>query len=186
MKNTQVIPVEAVENKILLVRGQKVILDFHLAELYDVETKILNKAVARNIDRFPDDFMFRLTQKEWNSLRFHFGTSNSGRGGRRYLPFAFTEHGALMVASVLNSPAAIKTSLLVIRTFVRLREILSTHKELAQKLKELELKIETHDEHITAIFEAINQLWAPSPVTKRKVGFQVKEKKALYRKVRNI
>ena len=94
MKNTQIIPVEAVENKILLMRGQKVILDFHLAGLYDVETKILNKAVARNIDRFPDDFMFRLIQKEWNSLRFQFGTSNSGRGGRRYLPFAFTEQGA--------------------------------------------------------------------------------------------
>ena len=182
MKNRQVIPVEAVENKILLIRGQKVILDFHLAKLYYVETKILNKAVARNIDRFPVDFMFRLTQKEWDALRFHFGTSNKGRGGRRYLPFAFTEHGALMVASVLNSPATIKTSLLVIRAFVRLREILSTHKELAQKLRELELKIETHDEQITAIFDAINQLLTPPPVTKKKIGFQVKEKKVLYRK----
>ena len=182
MKNRQVIPVEAVENKILLIRGQKVILDFHLAKLYDVETKILNKAVARNIDRFPVDFMFRLTQKEWDALRFHFGTSNKGRGGRRYLPFAFTEHGALMVASVLNSPAAIKTSLLVIRAFVRLREILSTHKELAQKLRELELKIETHDEQITAIFDAINQLLTPPPVTKKKIGFQVKERKVLYRR----
>jgi len=183
MSNTQVIPVEVVENKILLIRSQKVILDFHLAKLYDVETKILNKAVARNIDRFPGDFMFRLSQKEWNSLRFHFGTSNSGRGGRRYLPFAFTEHGALMVASVLNSPAAVKSSILVVRAFVRLREILADNKELAQKLKELELKTETHDEQISAIFNAINRLLTPPPVTKKKMGFKVKENKVLYKKV---
>ncbi len=171
MNKVQVIPVEVVENKILMIRSQKVILDFHLAKLYNVETKILNKAVARNIDRFPVDFMFRLTQKEWNSLRFHFGTSNSGRGGRRYLPFAFTEHGALMVASVLSSPAAVKISILVVRAFVRLREILAANKELAQKLKELELKTESHDKQITAIFDAINQLLAPPPVTKKKMGF---------------
>ncbi|HED37638.1 MAG TPA: ORF6N domain-containing protein [Ignavibacteria bacterium] len=175
MNKVQVIPVEVVENKILMIRSQKVILDFHLAKLYNVETKILNKAVARNIDRFPVDFMFRLTQKEWNSLRFHFGTSNSGRGGRRYLPFAFTEHGALMVASVLSSPAAVKISILVVRAFVRLREILAANKELAQKLKELELKTESHDKQITAIFDAINQLLAPPPVTKKKMGFSPEE-----------
>lgn len=183
MNKVQVIPVEVVENKILLIRSQKIILDFHLAKLYNVETKILNKAVARNIDRFPVDFMFRLTQKEWNSLRFHFGTSNSGRGGRRYLPFAFTEHGALMLASVLNSPAAVKISILVVRAFVRLREILAANKELAQKLKELELKTETHGEQITAIFDAINQLLTPPPATKKKMGFRVKENKVLYKKV---
>lgn len=183
--------VEIIENKILLIRNQKVMLDFHLAELYNVETKALNKAVARNIDRFPDDFMFQLTIEEWNSLRFHFGTSKRGRGGRRYLPFAFTEHGALMAASVLNSALAVKASIYVIRAFVKLREILSTHKELAQKLKELELKIETHDESIRAVFDAINKLLEPPKEPKRKIGFslgtakpEVKEKKMLYKKRR--
>ncbi len=117
MKDNQIIPVEVIENKILLIRGQKIILDFPLAELYGVETKILNKAVSRNLDRFPPDFMFRLTKEEWESLRFHFGTSNKGRGGRRYLPFAFTEHGALMLASILQSPTAVKASIYVVRTF---------------------------------------------------------------------
>ena len=126
--------------------------------------------------------MFHLTKEEWKSLRFHFGTSNKGRGGRRYLPFAFTEHGALMLASILQSPTAVKASIYVVRAFVKLREILSTHKELAQKMKELGLKIETHDEQITAIFDAINQLLAPPQAPKKKMGFQVKEKKVLYKK----
>ena len=178
-------PVEIIENKILLIRGQKVMLDFDLAGLYGVETKILNKAVARNSGRFPTDFVFQLTADEWNSLRFHFGTSKSGRGGRLYVPFAFTEHGALMAASVLNSPSAIKASIFVVRAFVRLREILSTHKELAQKLKELELKIETHDEQIALIFEAINKLLEPPKEVKKKIGFEVKEKKIKYKMKKN-
>ncbi len=180
MKDNQIIPSEIIERKIFLIRGRKVILDFHLAGLYNIETKILNKAVARNSDRFPEDFMFRLNRKEWETLRFHFGTSNKGRGGRRYLPYAFTEHGAVMAASILNSPEAVKASIFVVRTFVKIREILSTHKELAQKLKELELRIDQHDEDIKSIIDALNQLLSPPPEPKRKMGFQVKEKKTLY------
>lgn len=183
MKDNQIIPVEVIENKILLIHGQKIILDFHLAELYGVETKILNKAVSRNLDRFPSDFMFRLTKEEWESLRFHFGTSNKGRGGRRYLPFAFTEHGALMLASILQSPTAVKASIYVVRAFVKIREILSTHKELAQKRKDLELKLETHDEQITSIIEAINQLLTPPQESKKKMEFEVKEKRISYKKL---
>ena len=177
MNKALVYPVEFAETKIQMIREQKVILDFHLAGLYGVETKILNKAVTRNIDRFPPDFIFRLTNEEWDSLKFQFGTSKSGRGGRRYLPYAFTEHGALMAASVLNSPKAVKASILVVRAFIRLREIVTNNKELAQKLKELELKIETHDEQITDIFNAITKLLEPPKVTKRKIGFEVDGKK---------
>ncbi|MDP2362444.1 MAG: ORF6N domain-containing protein, partial [Ignavibacteria bacterium] len=110
-------PTELIDHKIFFIRGQKIMMDFHLAALYGVETKALNKAVSRNLNRFPEDFMFRLTSEEWNSLRFQFGTSKNGRGGRRYLPFAFTEHGALMLASVLKSPRAIEASIYVVRAF---------------------------------------------------------------------
>ena len=185
VKSSSLIPTEIIEQKIFVIREQKVMLDFHLAELYGVETKILNKAVARNVDRFPKDFMFQLNQGEWNSLRFQIGTSKKGRGGRRYLPYVFTEHGAVMLASILNSKNAVNASIYVVRAFVRLREILSTHKEFAQKLKELELKIETHDEQILAIFEAINQLLQPPEKIKRPIGFQMKEPRAKYSK-RNI
>lgn len=187
MNNAQVIPIELIENKILLIRGQKVLLDKDLAYLYGIETFNLNKAVKRNLNRFPEDFMFRLSKEEFKNLKFHFGISNlqggKGWGGTRKLPYAFTEQGVAMLSSVLRSERAVQVNILIMRTFVKLREILSTHKELAQKLKELEIKIETHDEHITAIFEAINQLLAPPPVIKKKIGFQVKEKKVLYKKV---
>jgi len=180
MKQNFVIPSKLIDHQIFLIRGQKVILDFHLAELFGVETKILNKAVSRNLNRFPKDFMFQLTSEEWDSLRFQIGTSKSGRGGRRYLPFAFTEHGAIMLASVLNSKRAVEASVYVVRAFVRLREILSTHKELAQKLKELESKFEGHDEQIREIIEAINQLLIPAEKPKRQIGFQVREPKQKY------
>jgi hypothetical protein len=181
----KVIP-EIIENKILLIRGQKVLLDKDLAYLYGIETFNLNKAVKRNLKRFPDDFMFQLSKEEFENLIFHSGISRSDSknwGGTRKLPYAFTEQGVAMLSSVLKSERAVEVNILIMRTFVKLREILSTHKELAQKLRELELKIETHDEQITAIFEAINQLLAPPPVTKRKVGFQVKEKKVTYGRV---
>lgn len=180
MKQNFVIPSKLIDHQIFLMRGQKVMLDFHLAELYGVETKTLNKAVSRNLNRFPEDFMFQLISEEWNSLRFQFGTSKSRRGGRRYLPFAFTEHGAIMLASVLNSPRAVEASVYVVRAFVRLREILSTHKELAEKLKELESKFEGHDGQIREIIEAINQLLIPPEKPKRQIGFQVKEPKQKY------
>lgn len=179
MTKVQVIPVEAVENKILLIRGQRVMIDRDLARLYGVSTKVLNQAVKRNIDRFPYDFMFILTKDEKNELVTNCDRFNSLKHSTS-LPCAFTEHGALMLASVLNSPKAVETSIFVVRAFIRLRQILAAHKELAERLRELELRIETHDEQITAIFDAINQLLAPTPVTKKKIGFEIKEKKVLY------
>lgn len=163
---------ESIERKIFSIRGRKVMLDFHLAPLYQVATKNLNKAVARNGDRFPEDFMFELTKDEAEALRLHLGTSKVGRGGRRYLPHAFTEEGVAMLSSILRSKRAVQVNIAIMRAFVKLREILSTHKELALKLKQLEMKIERHDEEIQAIFEAIRQLMAPPPEKpRRRIGF---------------
>jgi len=168
-----------IENKILIIRGQKVMLDKDLAILYGVETFNLNKAVKRNLDRFPNDFMFQLTKEESNNLIFQFGISSWG--GTRKQPYAFTEQGVAMLSSVLRSERAVQVNIQIMRAFVKLREIISTHKELAQKLKELELKIESHDGNITAIFEAINQLLAVEEKPKRKIGFDVKEKSYKYK-----
>ncbi len=129
----KLIPIERIENKIFLIRGQKVMLDIDLAKLYQVRTKELNKATARNPQRFPADFMFRLNKQEYQALRFHFGTSK--RGGRRYLPYAFTEQGIAMLSSVLKSNRAIQVNVAIMRTFVKLKRVLSTHKKLAQKIK---------------------------------------------------
>jgi hypothetical protein len=166
--------VEQIESRIFLIRGQKVMLDADLAELYGVDTKVLNQAVKRNTDRFPEDFMFQLTTEEFASLRSQFVTSNNpvGRGGRRYMPYAFTEHGTIMAASVLNSQRAIEISVHVVRAFVHLRELVSTHKELAQKLTQLERKVGAHDKAIAEIISAIRELMSPSePKKKRPIGF---------------
>ena len=175
----KLIVVESVEDKILLIRGQKVMLDRDLAELYGVETKNLNRQVKRNLERFPKEFMFQLTLEEKNELVTNWHRFNSLKHSSS-LPYVFTEHGAVMLASVLNSVKAVEASIYVVRAFIRLREILLTHKELAVKLKELELKLETHDEQISAVMEAINQLLKPQEPTKRKFGFYVKEKKVNY------
>lgn len=179
MNKKEIIPIEAIKSKILIIREQRVMLDRDLAELYGVETKYLNRQVKRNIQRFPDEFMFQLTLDEKNELVTNLHRFKTLKHSTS-LPFAFTEHGAVMLASVLNSPRAVATSILVVRAFIRLREILVTHKELAQRLKELELKIETHDEQIISILEAINQLLAPPQMEKRKMGFEVKEKGSRY------
>ena len=164
------IPQETIKSKILLIRGKKVLLDRDLAEMYGVTTGNLNKAVNRNINRFPKDFMFPLTRKELRGLIFQFGISK--RGGIRKLPRAFTEHGVLMLSSVLNSESAIHVNIAIMRAFVRLRELLSTNKELALKLTQLEMRMDKHDEEICAIFEAINQLMEPPPEKpKRRIGF---------------
>ena len=168
----EIIPQEVIETKIYLIRGQKVMIDSDLARLYGVSTKNLNKAVKRNMERFPEDFMLQLTLDEFKSLRFQFGTSKKGRGGRRHLPFAFMEQGVAMLSSVLQSRRAIQVNIVIMRVFVKLKQILSTHKDLVYKLNELERKIEKHDVEIQSIFEAIRQLMAPPPEPpKRRIGF---------------
>ena len=159
--HSSIVPAERIQQIILLIRGEKVILDADLAALYSVTTKRLNEQVRRNRDRFPEDFSFRLTNKEVTILKSHFATSRLDWGGRRKLPYAFTEHGAIMAASVLNTPRAVEMSVFVVRAFVRLRAFLATHKELAEKLAELERKLESHDEQIVAIIDAIKRLMTP-------------------------
>lgn len=165
--------VEQIESQIFLIRGQKVMLDSDLAKLYGVENRALNQAVKRNVERFPEDFMFQLTSEEYESLRSQFVTLKAGRGQhRKYLPYAFTEHGALMLGNVLKSERAIEVSLMVVRAFVRMRELVAGNKELAQKLNQLERKVGAHDKAIAEIINAIRQLMMPEePKKKRSIGF---------------
>ena len=163
---------EAIERRILLIRNHKVMLDSDLSALYGVTTFNLNKSVRRNLNRFPEDFMFRLSPEEFKSLRFQIGISKKGRGGRRYLPYVFTEQGVAMLSSILRSKRAILVNIAIMRVFVKLRQILSTRKELAHKLSQLEKKIEKHDAEIRTIFEAIRQLMAAPEKPKRRIGFQ--------------
>jgi hypothetical protein len=162
------IPGERIERSIFIIRGQKVMLDADLASLYGVPTKSLNLAVRRNAGRFPSDFMFQLTSEEYSALRLQNETSK-GRGGRRYRPYVFTEHGVAMLSSVLNSERAVQVNIAIMRAFARLRELLATHRDLAQRLDELERK---YDARFRAVFEVIRRLTAPSPGTgKRRIGF---------------
>jgi phage regulator Rha-like protein len=165
-------PVELIERRIYLIRGHKVMIDSDLAELYLVETKNLNKAVRRNLDRFPGDFMFQLAPVEAESLRFQFGTSNEGRGGRRSMPYAFTEQGVAMLSSVLNSKRAVQVNIAIMRAFVRLRELLSTQKDVAHKLEEIERAQKEHGAHINAIWKAIERLIEPEEKSKRRIGYK--------------
>ena len=165
------VPVERIERKIYFIRDQKVMLDSDLAELYEVQTKILNKAVKRNLDRFPEDFMFRVAPEEIESLRFQIGTSNTSRGGRRYLPYVFSEHGVAMLSSVLNSKRAVHMNIVIIRAFIKLREVLATHKDLARKIDDLEVKYQEHDHELKFVFDAIRKLISTPTPTKRKIGF---------------
>ena len=160
---------ELIEQKIYLIRGQKVMLDRDLARLYEVSTGRLNEQVKRNKKRFPEDFAFLLTRQEVMILKSQIATSRWG--GRRKLPYAFTEQGVAMLSGVLNSERAILVNIAIMRAFVKLRQILSANKELAQKLRELEQRIEKHDTEIHAIFEAIRQLMAPLEKPKRSIGF---------------
>jgi phage regulator Rha-like protein len=162
-----------VESRILILRRHRVILDTDLAALYGVAVKRLNEQVKRNRERFPADFMFQLTQQEADSLKSQTATSNSNRGGRRYLPYAFTEHGAIMAATVLNSDKAVEMSVFVVRAFVRLREMLSTNRELAAKLAELENRLESHDASIQNLIEAIKELMIPEEPNRRRIGFEL-------------
>ncbi|MDQ3181649.1 MAG: ORF6N domain-containing protein [Acidobacteriota bacterium] len=164
------IPIERIEQLILLAHGERVILDADLAKLYGVTTKVLNQAVKRNQARFPEDFMFQLTKEEFDNLRSQFVTSSStSYGGRRYLPYVFTEHGAIMAANVLNSEQAVVASVQVVRAFVKLRQILASNADLARKVEELEKK---YDANFKVVFEAIRKLMLPPPnLKKRKIGY---------------
>jgi hypothetical protein len=171
----QLVPIEVIERRILLIRRHKVMLDSHLAELYQVPTKRLNEAVKRNMARFPEDFMFQLTTEETDSLRSQLATSNERRGGRRYLPFVFTEQGVAMLSTALNSERAIAVNIAIMRTFVRLRQILATHKELAERLAAMEKK---YDQHFKVVFDILKQLTEPPPdPPKRAIGFLPPERK---------
>jgi hypothetical protein len=170
-KATAPVPVEHIAQSILILRGQKVLLDADLAALYGVATKVLVQAVKRNLERFPEDFMLRLTAKEWAALRSQFVTSNEGRGGRQYAPYAFTEQGVAMLSSVLKSTRAITVNIEIMRAFVRMRELLASNKELAQKLVELERKFSSHDQAIAGILRAIRELMNPPAPKKRPIGF---------------
>lgn len=179
------IPVEVIERKILLIRGEKVMLDTDLAELYDVPTKRLNEQVKRNADRFPADFAFQLTAEEWKNVkalndeanRSQFATGSQKHRNPRFMPWAFTEHGAIMAATMLNSKQAVAMSVHVVRAFVKLRELLGTHKDLAWKIEEMEKK---YDSQFRVVFDAIRQLMTPPETKKRKIGFEVRESRARY------
>jgi phage regulator Rha-like protein len=177
----ELIPAGLIEHKIFLIRGQKIMLSMHLAQLYGVRAKVLIQALKRNIDRFPEDFMFQLSWTEVRSLRSQIVTLENMMDSRKgkhskYLPYAFTEQGVAMLSSVLRSRRAIQVNIAIMRAFVKLRRILSTHKELAHKLRELERKIEKHDEEIQGIFEAIRQLMQPPEESKRRIiGFRAEK-----------
>jgi hypothetical protein len=177
--NESIHPEPRVETLIHLIRGQRVMLDADLAALYGVETKALKRAVKRNADRFPPDFMFQLSQAEHRCLRRQFGTLKRGAHAK-YLPLAFTEQGVAMLSGVLNSPRAVQANIAIMRAFVRIREFLLAHRDLADKLAELERRVVSHDEHIQALFDAIRQLMTPPDPPPKQIGFHVKEGRVAY------
>lgn len=180
-KNEQLIAINEIEEKIYLIRGEKVMLDSDLSEIYGVETKMLNRAVKRNIDRFPKDFMFQLDDEETESLRFQIGTSKKGRGGRRYNPYVFTEHGAVMLASVLNSLTAIEASLRVVRAFVQMRSIMALHQDLAKRIEELEKTSDRYELNFEVVSQMLEDIYNDPKFLKRQIGF-VEEKKGKSKK----
>ena len=169
--------IEGIEEKIYLIRGRRVMFDSDLAEVYQVETRALNQAVKRNLKRFPADFMFQLTDEETKSLTSQIVTSNKGRGGRRYLPYVFTEHGAVMLASVLNSQTAIEASIKVVRAFVHFRTILMLHQDLAERIEELEQTVDKHSQKFKVVSHLLTQVLGDKKKKTRQIGFIDKEKK---------
>ena len=163
------IPAERIANSIYFIRGERVMLDRDLAALYGVETKMLKRAVRRNADRFPEDFMFVLNPTEFRNWRCQFGTSNEDRMGLRYPPMAFTEHGILMLSSVLNSKRAVQVNIEIMRAFVKLRRILASNVELSRRLDKLEQK---YDHHFKIVVGAIRSLMAPAPKKQKQIGFR--------------
>ncbi|MFA6404650.1 MAG: ORF6N domain-containing protein [Candidatus Paceibacterota bacterium] len=171
-KDLQIIPDESIEHRIFLIRGQKIMLDSDLARLYGVSAKRLNEQVRRNIDRFPKDFMFQLTNEEYKNLRSQFATSSWG--GVRYLPYAFTEHGVTMLSAVLKSPRAVQVSVFVVRAFIKLREMLATHKELAAKMKVLESEQEKQGQQLIKVLNILKHLLDEPVPMKAPIGFSKK------------
>jgi hypothetical protein len=169
-RKADVVPIES---RITILPQQKVILDKALAEIYAVTVKRLNQQVKRNPRRFPADFMFQLKTREFAALRLQFATSRNGHGGRRFLPYVFTEHGAIMAATVLNSDRAVEMSVFVVRAFIRLRTMLATNKELASKIEELETNLAKHDDSIQEIVRLIKRLMEPPPARRSKIGFSL-------------
>ena len=169
MSNTDLIAIERIEHAIYLIRGEKVMLDRDFASLYGVETKILNRAVKRNLRRFPSDFMFQVTTDEADVLRCQIGTSKKGSGGRRYLPYVFTEQGVAMLSSVLNSERAVLVNIEIMRAFVKLRQMLASNAELSRRLEELESK---YDKQFRTVFDAIRQLMTPPVRDSKEIGFR--------------
>ena len=181
MPNETVISTEEVAPMVHFIRGKRVMLDSDLAKIYGVETKRLKEQFNRNEDRFPESFAFVLTRQELANLRSQIATSSS-HGGSRYLPIAFTEHGTVMLASILNSKRAVEMSIFVVEAFIRMREMVVGNKQLAKKLSELENRVNGHDETIADLFNAIRQLLEPeAPKTEREMGFHIKEKSLRYR-----
>ena len=172
-KGHELIPLKTIERRIYVMRDQKVMLDRDLAELYDVTTGRLNEQVKRNLARFPDDFAFQLSQEEFEILISQNAISSSGHGGRRKLPWAFTEHGILMLSSVLRSERAVQVNIAIMRAFVKMREVMLSHKELARRLDEMELK---YDSQFKAVFDALRRLMAPpNPKNKHPIGYIINE-----------
>jgi hypothetical protein len=171
----RMVSTSVIQGGILVIRDRQVILDEDLADLYGVATKALTRAVRRNIGRFPDDFMFRLSNEEFAALRCQSGASNEGRGGRRYAPYAFTEQGVAMLSSVLRSKRAIAVNIEIMRAFVEIRRAAANFKELESRIDELERKTEgklaEHEKHLVAIFKVLKELAAPPPKKKRPIGF---------------
>ncbi len=161
-----------IENKIYVIRGQRVMLDADLALLYGVETKALNQAVKRNLDRFPKDFVFQLAKEEALSLRSQFVTSNVGRGGKRYLPYVFTEHGVAMLSAILKSKQAVEMSIFIVRAFIKMRELLSTQKDVAYKIDKIVDVLESHDEQINQIHQTLDQMRDEPVESKGKIGYK--------------
>lgn len=173
--------IESVESAIYMIRGRRVMLDSDLAAIYGVSTRQLNQQLKRNRNRFPEDFAFQLRREEFRSLMSQIVTSKKARGGRQKLAWVFTEHGAIMLAAVLNSDIAVQASVRVVRAFVRLREMVAANARLAAKLEELERRLDSHDDAIIDLFAALNGLLDPETKPKREIGFHVREKASHYR-----
>lgn len=175
-KSGLAVSVQFIERRIYLIRGQKVMIDVDLAELYGVTTRALNQQVQRNLKRFPEDFMFRLTNAEAEVFRSQFSTSSSTRGGRRYMPYAFTEHGVAMLSSVLNSERAIEVNISIMRAFIRLRQMMESNEELNRKFAAVIRKLATHDKYFKVVFDELRKLAEQPAMPSKQIGFRVDDK----------